>query len=96
MRYGYMDGASTSGKSANLLSPDALSDSIKDFQRFAGLPVTGDMDGNTEKFMSMPRCGVKDKGGRASYNWFSSLISNVCLKYRVVHLVEDKLLLTLK
>ena len=72
MRYGYMDGASTSGKSANLLSPDALSDSIKDFQRFAGLPVTGDMDGNTEKFMSMPRCGVKDKGGRASYNWFSS------------------------
>ena len=71
MRYGYMDGASTSGKSANLLSPDALSDSIKDFQRFAGLPVTGDMDGNTEKFMSMPRCGVKDKGGRASYIWFS-------------------------
>ena len=62
MRYGYMNDASTSGKSANLLSPDALRDSIKDFQRFAGLPVTGDMDGNTEKFMSMPRCGVKDKG----------------------------------
>ena len=61
MRYGYMDGTSTSGKTANLLSPDALSDSIKEFQRFAGLPVTGDMDGNTEKFMSMPRCGVKDK-----------------------------------
>ena len=54
MRYGYMNDASTSGKSANLLSPDALSDSIKDFQRFAGLPVTGDMDGNTGGTMDGP------------------------------------------
>ena len=61
MRYGYMDGASTSGRTANLLSPDALADSIREFQRFAGLPATGHMDGTTEKFMSMPRCGVKDK-----------------------------------
>jgi hypothetical protein len=30
MRYGYMDGGS--GQSENLLSPDALKDSIKDFQ----------------------------------------------------------------
>ena len=73
MRYGYMNDASSSGKSANLLSPDALRDSIKEFQRFAGLPVTGDMDGNTEKFMSMPRCGVKDKGEMNGFSSFPTL-----------------------
>ncbi len=53
MRYGYMDGGS--GQTANLLSPDALKDSIKEFQRFAGIEETGIMDGQTELWMSMPR-----------------------------------------
>ena len=39
MRYGYMDGTSTSGKTANLLSPDALKDSIKEFQRLINISI---------------------------------------------------------
>ena len=34
-----------------------------DFQRFAGLEETGEMDEETEEMMAMPRCGVKDMVG---------------------------------
>ena len=67
MRYGYMDQMSSgSGQTANLLSPDALKDSILEFQRFAGLEETGEMDAETERMMSMPRCGVKDIVGHGA------------------------------
>lgn len=41
---------------------------IEDFQNFAGLNVTGDLDDETLKLMSLPRCGVKDKVGFGSDN----------------------------
>lgn len=69
MRYGYMDhleSQEVAGRSANLLSPDAMKNSIMEFQRFAGLNVTGEMDEETERMMAQPRCGVKDIVGHGA------------------------------
>ncbi|CAL8139066.1 unnamed protein product [Orchesella dallaii] len=35
--------------------------SIEEFQAFAGIPVTGELDGRTKETMMSPRCGVIDK-----------------------------------
>ena len=64
MKYGYMDVPRGVQKSAPLMSQDGLRDYIKEFQSFAGLPQTGDLDGNTVKLMNTPRCGVKDIVGK--------------------------------
>ncbi len=37
-----------------------------DFQRFAGLEETGEMDPETEATMALPRCGVKDRVGHGN------------------------------
>ena len=50
-------------KSANLMSRDGLKKYIMEFQAFAGLNQTGELDEHTIEMMNMPRCGVKDKVG---------------------------------
>ena len=69
MQYGYMDlpvHTPTQAKSASLLSQDGLKQFIKEFQSFAGLPQTGDLDSETVEMMNRPRCGVKDIVGHSS------------------------------
>ena len=63
MKYGYMDGHAKSSKSAPLLSRDGLRDYVEQFQSFAGLDVTGELDPGTVALMKTPRCGVKDVVG---------------------------------
>ena len=63
MKYGYMDGHTKSNKSAPLLSRDGLRDYVEEFQTFAGLSVTGELDQGTLDLMRTPRCGVKDVVG---------------------------------
>eukprot|EP00094_Tigriopus_californicus_P012504 TCALIF_12089-PA protein Name:"Similar to Mmp14 Matrix metalloproteinase-14 (Rattus norvegicus)" AED:0.09 eAED:0.09 QI:65/1/0.8/1/1/1/5/0/473 len=64
MKYGYMDETGSS-KSAALIHPDAIKESIMEFQRFAGLNETGVMDPQTSRLMKLPRCGVKDMVGHS-------------------------------
>ena len=51
-------GARTENKAAPLLSRDGLRDYILQFQQFAGLPSTGELDPDTQLLMDRPRCGV--------------------------------------
>ncbi|KAG8201984.1 hypothetical protein JTE90_027456 [Oedothorax gibbosus] len=62
-RYGYMN--ESNSNSASLISGEAVSSAIKDFQRFAGLLETGELDNTTLTMMNMPRCGVRDKVGHS-------------------------------
>ena len=55
-KFGYLK-TSSSGKTAALRSIDSA---VKEFQAFAGLRQTGELDEETVKMMEMPRCGVKD------------------------------------
>ncbi|KAK3094384.1 hypothetical protein FSP39_001038 [Pinctada imbricata] len=64
MKYGYM--AEEDTKSGSLRSYDHIKDAIRNFQRFAGLKMTGIMDRKTREMMSRPRCGVKDDIGNAN------------------------------
>ena len=66
MKYGYMDVPRQDAKSAPLLSRDGLRDFILEFQAFAGLPQTGDLDEKTVELMKTPRCGVKDIVGKGA------------------------------
>ena len=57
VRYGYMPDTKESIESENLLS---MRSAITDFQSFAGINVTGQLDDETMKWMTKRRCGVKD------------------------------------
>ncbi|KAL0281610.1 UNVERIFIED_CONTAM: hypothetical protein PYX00_002545 [Menopon gallinae] len=65
-QYGYLPPSVSKPSSGNLLSQEALSNAVAEFQNFAGLNVTGELDEETLKLMETPRCGVKDKVGFAT------------------------------
>ncbi|XP_060516534.1 matrix metalloproteinase-14 isoform X3 [Cylas formicarius] len=60
-QYGYL--GPVKGNSGQLLDENHYRKAIEDFQSFAGLEVTGELDDDTKEVMSLPRCGVKDKVG---------------------------------
>ena len=66
MKYGYLDTSTASQKSAPLLSEEGLRNYIEEFQAFANLTVTGELDAETVEMMGRPRCGVKDVVGHGS------------------------------
>lgn len=63
-KFGYIE--SSSGVRSSLLTENALTSAVKEFQRFAGLNQTGIVDNETMVMMNTPRCGVKDKVGRGN------------------------------
>ncbi|XP_050729691.1 matrix metalloproteinase-24-like isoform X2 [Eriocheir sinensis] len=62
-KFGYMEPELFNPQSGALLSQDKLRESIMEFQAFAGLDQTGELDNSTLEMMNTPRCGVKDKVG---------------------------------
>ncbi|XP_003739756.1 matrix metalloproteinase-14 [Galendromus occidentalis] len=48
---------------AALIDGRAMRHAVENFQRMAGVNVTGEIDDETAKMMNMPRCGVKDMVG---------------------------------
>lgn len=65
-QFGYLPAAARNPTSGQLLDSSTWSKAISDFQSFAGLNSTGELDTETMDFMSLPRCGVKDKVGFGS------------------------------
>lgn len=62
-RFGYMQAPGGGGAetSSNLISEESFSSAIVEFQRFAGLPETGQVDNETLSMMRVPRCGNTDR-----------------------------------
>ncbi|CAL8075131.1 unnamed protein product [Orchesella dallaii] len=58
--FGWLDPSSKKIGSQSLID---IRKSIQDFQAFAGLNITGELDDETVETMSLPRCGVRDKIG---------------------------------
>ena len=58
-KYGYVP-KDANELTAALMSDDVITQAVKDFQIFAGLPPTGELDANTTELMNTPRCGVQD------------------------------------
>ncbi|XP_045470835.1 matrilysin-like [Harmonia axyridis] len=63
-QYGYLEKNSMSNSSS--LSGKSFRNSLREFQSFVGIPVTGKMDKPTMKMMSAPRCGVPDKSRKSN------------------------------
>ena len=62
-KYGYIsnnDGKASQVKEENV--KDFIKSAVKDFQAFAGLNETGELDPVTVELMGTPRCGVRDRG----------------------------------
>ena len=61
MEYGYVESTQWS---SSLVTQEALKGflktAVRDFQAFAGLNQTGELDVVTKNLMKTPRCGVKD------------------------------------
>ncbi|KAJ9594898.1 hypothetical protein L9F63_013803, partial [Diploptera punctata] len=65
-QFGYFNSQARSFNSGAMVSEDSIRKAIAEFQAFAGLDITGELDNETKETMSLPRCGVKDKVGYAS------------------------------
>ncbi|PSN48126.1 hypothetical protein C0J52_05810 [Blattella germanica] len=65
-QFGYLNPQVRNPNSGALISADVMKKAISEFQAFAGLNVTGQMDKDTSETMSLPRCGVSDVVGYAS------------------------------
>ncbi|XP_018395917.1 PREDICTED: matrix metalloproteinase-14 isoform X3 [Cyphomyrmex costatus] len=63
-QYGYLPPINP--ENGAFLSEDKLTIAIEEFQAFAGLNITGELNEETVKLMATPRCGVKDKVGPAA------------------------------
>ncbi|XP_055315520.1 matrix metalloproteinase-14 isoform X2 [Sitodiplosis mosellana] len=62
-QFGYLPPTARNPASGGLLDENTWNKAIMDFQSFAGVNITGNLDPETMELMSLPRCGVKDKVG---------------------------------
>ncbi|XP_021941826.1 matrix metalloproteinase-14 isoform X4 [Zootermopsis nevadensis] len=65
-QFGYLNPKVRNPSSGTIIAADTMKKAIIEFQAFAGLNITGELDRETAETMSLPRCGVRDKVGYAS------------------------------
>ena len=53
-------------KLGEVANEENIRNSIKSFQRYAGIPITGRIDEATNKMMNTPRCGLQDVSPHSS------------------------------
>ncbi|XP_030377643.1 stromelysin-3 isoform X2 [Scaptodrosophila lebanonensis] len=64
-QFGYLPASARNPASSGLHDQKTWVSAIQEFQSFAGLNITGELDEETMKLMSLPRCGVRDRVGTA-------------------------------
>ncbi|XP_015435556.1 PREDICTED: matrix metalloproteinase-24-like [Dufourea novaeangliae] len=57
-KYGYLEHGTADSDA--LYKESAITDAIKNVQKFGNIPVTGKLDNATLELMASPRCGVTD------------------------------------
>ncbi|KQS63139.1 uncharacterized protein Dere_GG19900, isoform B [Drosophila erecta] len=62
-QFGYLPASARNPASSGLHDQQTWVSAIEEFQNFAGLNITGELDAETMKLMSLPRCGVRDRVG---------------------------------
>ncbi|XP_038208860.1 matrix metalloproteinase-14 isoform X10 [Zerene cesonia] len=62
-QYGYLSPSVRNPSSGHIMDESSWRRAIAEFQSFAGLNTTGELDEETINVMSLPRCGVRDKVG---------------------------------
>ncbi|XP_052838991.1 matrix metalloproteinase-14 isoform X2 [Drosophila gunungcola] len=62
-QFGYLPASARNPASSGLHDQQTWVSAIEEFQSFAGLNITGELDSETMKLMSLPRCGVRDRVG---------------------------------
>ncbi|XP_026466648.1 matrix metalloproteinase-14-like [Ctenocephalides felis] len=65
-QFGYLSPSVRNPSSGGLIDASTWTSAISEFQSFAGINATGELDEQTMELMSLPRCGVKDKVGFGS------------------------------
>jgi hypothetical protein len=76
-RFGYLQ-PEDAGQARGVMTPratagtldDATRQALRGYQRFHGLPATGEPDDATVAHMSLPRCGVPDVAPNAGLSQF--------------------------
>ncbi|KAJ9601220.1 hypothetical protein L9F63_000615, partial [Diploptera punctata] len=63
-QFGYLSPQARNIHSGALISVESVKKAVSEFQAFAGLNITGELDYETRHTMSLPRCGVQDIVGR--------------------------------
>ncbi|XP_055846889.1 stromelysin-2-like [Episyrphus balteatus] len=81
-KFGYLP--ETSSGNLQMIHENTMIQAIQNFQEFAGLDVTGQLDSKTLELMSLPRCGVKDKRANSrSERSFGTAWRKKDLTYRI-------------
>ncbi|XP_055384621.1 matrix metalloproteinase-2-like [Condylostylus longicornis] len=66
MEFGYLPKSDI--ETGNLRTEEQFRNAIKDLQKYAHIPVTGNLDDRTKDLLKRPRCGLPDKADTLDFS----------------------------